>query len=369
MAIIRTKKQHGCFTIVHNNCLRNPDISLRAKGLFAYLMSLPDNWEINMHHLIKQSTEGRDAHIKAMKELIDVGYIVKIQARDCTGKFTKNDYEVIDIPTDEMKCVKNNTNAPFPGIQATAKNADNTRPQPENPLTANPLTEKPLTENPHLINTKNNKYVNNKKLTAAIPPATVKPSAPHQQKKSAAASSLDLQEKDLIIGEKLTVSQKRLVCEATQTLLGKIPNASHHQIDQEITDSLLNRNSFTFAGRDFHKKLNTIKKHMREGKWTPSPEKILERQAEQDLKIESLQREIRELEGAMSHWTSLQRIARERIESNPDGAGEDLVAGYQQCIDDTRCQLADARQRLSTLYEKQSNAANDCMQPQRQEQQ
>ena len=46
--------------------------------MMAFLLSKPDNWEINVQNLIKQSKDGKEAVYSAINELITFGYIVLV---------------------------------------------------------------------------------------------------------------------------------------------------------------------------------------------------------------------------------------------------------------------------------------------------
>lgn len=63
------------FTVISNETLSTPKLSLAAKGLLAYLLSLPDDWKINMSELSEhfKDTEGKIR--KAIKELTEEGYV------------------------------------------------------------------------------------------------------------------------------------------------------------------------------------------------------------------------------------------------------------------------------------------------------
>lgn len=116
MSVIRVKHQANYVVILNNTVLTDPNLTFKAKGLWAYCMSRPDDWEFNVNHLMTVSKEGKDAIYSAINELVDAGYITKIQNRD-KGKFLSYDYEV-----SEIKIIL---------------------PQRENPLTENPLVENP----------------------------------------------------------------------------------------------------------------------------------------------------------------------------------------------------------------------------------
>lgn len=63
------------FTMVANECLANPRLSLKAKGLFAYLFSKPDGWQFSYDRIRKESKEGRDAILAGLTELEAMGYL------------------------------------------------------------------------------------------------------------------------------------------------------------------------------------------------------------------------------------------------------------------------------------------------------
>ena len=83
------------FSIIGNEALRRSDLSARAKGIFAYIMTLPDDWILYKEELFKHFTEGRDALNKAFRELVDAGYIVVEQKKE-KGRFSNNVYQVFD---------------------------------------------------------------------------------------------------------------------------------------------------------------------------------------------------------------------------------------------------------------------------------
>jgi hypothetical protein len=85
--IVRTKKNRN-YTVINNTVLEDERLSFRARGIAALLLSKPDNWEISHEYLWKHGAEGRDAILKAMKELEDCGYLVRTRLQQPDGKFT-----------------------------------------------------------------------------------------------------------------------------------------------------------------------------------------------------------------------------------------------------------------------------------------
>jgi predicted transcriptional regulator len=95
MGIIRREKSEN-YSVIYNECFQNPGISARAKGIFAYLMTLPDDWKIYKRELSKHFKEGRDALNKAFEELEDAGYITKVPERVKGGMLAGWDYTVYE---------------------------------------------------------------------------------------------------------------------------------------------------------------------------------------------------------------------------------------------------------------------------------
>lgn len=117
MSKIKINKQSN-FTMVSNHVLRNTNLSLKAKGLYAYMWSLPEDWDYSVSGLTKVLKEGRDAINEALKELEREGYLVRTILRS-GGKFSDMDYMLNETPS------------PFTGF----------------PHTVNPLTENPQQSN------------------------------------------------------------------------------------------------------------------------------------------------------------------------------------------------------------------------------
>lgn len=68
-----------------NELLNRNDISLRAKGLYAYLQSKPDKWSFSVARICKQAKDGREAITTAIKELEWLGYLERKPIRNNRG--------------------------------------------------------------------------------------------------------------------------------------------------------------------------------------------------------------------------------------------------------------------------------------------
>lgn len=87
------------FIIVQNEIVQDPSLSLKAKGVYSLLLSLPDNWEFSVKSLTKLAKDGKDSIASALREL-EVACLLKREMRmaDITGKIEGCDYVIFDKP-------------------------------------------------------------------------------------------------------------------------------------------------------------------------------------------------------------------------------------------------------------------------------
>ena len=74
MSVYRVEKT-GNFTIMSNRHLQDRRLSLKAKGLLSYMLSLPDDWDYSVRGLAVCCKEGADAIRHAIHELEANGYL------------------------------------------------------------------------------------------------------------------------------------------------------------------------------------------------------------------------------------------------------------------------------------------------------
>lgn len=70
-------KQGVPFTQIANAVLSDPKLSLKAKGLFAYLYSKPPTWDYSLHRMVLDLKEGKRAIMMALRELEKTGYLLR----------------------------------------------------------------------------------------------------------------------------------------------------------------------------------------------------------------------------------------------------------------------------------------------------
>lgn len=171
--IIIKKKQNKGFTTVNNDYLRDSRLSWKAKGLITYIMSLPEDWKLNIADLSGRATDGRDSVAAGLREIIEKGYCVRTSQKNDRGRFTGYEYIVSDqlitgkseenaekpkkTPRKRVNNTENPKNKENP--QKTRKKVQKNAESPKKctPKTSLPYTENPFTENPALINTNNTK--------------------------------------------------------------------------------------------------------------------------------------------------------------------------------------------------------------------
>ena len=105
MTIVRTEhSKHNPYAMLSKKSLEDTRLSWAAKGLWAYLMSRPDNWQVSIAHLAKtfgqpgengynRHGQGREAVSGLLRELESAGYAEFVQDRE-KGRFA-NQFWVI----------------------------------------------------------------------------------------------------------------------------------------------------------------------------------------------------------------------------------------------------------------------------------
>lgn len=76
-----TKKDTG-FAQVKNEVLADKKLSWKAKGLFAYLYSKPDDWDFSMWRIKEDSKDGKESTRIGLKELEAAGYLMRTRQTD-----------------------------------------------------------------------------------------------------------------------------------------------------------------------------------------------------------------------------------------------------------------------------------------------
>lgn len=123
MTIFRTEHKRN-YTVVNNFIVTDKRLSWKAKAIWLYAFSRPDDWEFHLNDLVNQSTDGRDSVKAGLKELEKAGYLCRCQKRK-DGAFSNAEWVFYEMPESKLIITK----------------------------TENPSTGKPLTGNPPLLST------------------------------------------------------------------------------------------------------------------------------------------------------------------------------------------------------------------------
>ncbi|WP_432570908.1 hypothetical protein [Kineococcus sp. SYSU DK005] len=162
MAVIRGALPTDNFTVVSNDWARDPDLSLKAKGLLLAISSHKEGYRLTIQQLIAQNKDGRDAIYAGLRELVDAGYMVLIQNRSDGGRMAEVDYRLtgklsredqVEQPAGEEQPrskKRRRSSAPFTEKPDTAVEAAPSAPYADFPYTAEPDTDPPCTEDPTL---------------------------------------------------------------------------------------------------------------------------------------------------------------------------------------------------------------------------
>lgn len=117
---------------IPNDLLNSIHISFKAKGMYAYIQSKPDNWEFSAERISKQVKEGLPSVISALKELENFGYLARNRYQNNKG-FWVVDYLLYEIPIEENLIIgKPNEENPNIGKQSNNSNIDYSKQEDNN---------------------------------------------------------------------------------------------------------------------------------------------------------------------------------------------------------------------------------------------
>lgn len=131
MGIVRVEKNKN-YSVVNNTGLRDERLSWKAKGILAYILTLPDDWVFYREELATHAKDGLDSLRSGMKELKEYGYLQRLPIRNDKNKIVSWETVIHEVPQVEPL-------ADFPPV--------------EEPPVENPPVENPPVGNPELLNT------------------------------------------------------------------------------------------------------------------------------------------------------------------------------------------------------------------------
>ena len=139
MSTFRVNKNVN-YTVMSNYHLQDKMLSLKAKGLLSYMLSLPDDWDYSLKGLTTGCRDGIDSVRSTVRELEASGYLRRSKVRDARGRIVDYNYEVFELPQKE----------PAEDVPVPAPDS----PSSENPTSGFPTLENPIQQNTNKQNTK-----------------------------------------------------------------------------------------------------------------------------------------------------------------------------------------------------------------------
>jgi hypothetical protein len=111
MAVFRIEKTQN-YTVMSNHHLRNPALSLKAKGLLSQILSLPENWDYTLAELSHINCESVDAIRTVVHELETAGYVTRSRERKENGHYGGMEYVIRELPQEPENFTPDNSLTP-----------------------------------------------------------------------------------------------------------------------------------------------------------------------------------------------------------------------------------------------------------------
>lgn len=159
------------YTVIDNTVIEDTKLTLKAKGLFTYLWSRPDNWNFYASEVAKHSKGGRDQVLTGLAELEAAGYLRRTRKRDKNGRLTsQNEWLLSQEPNTAWIAEAAEKKAKKKGKVKTKKKQTFIKAVYNFSLPKSdfPTLEKPTLENPTLLNTNQTKYLLDKILSLSL---------------------------------------------------------------------------------------------------------------------------------------------------------------------------------------------------------
>jgi hypothetical protein len=97
--MIIKRKHTGSFAVIPNITANDDQLSIDALGMLVFLLSKPNDWQVNVANLRKRFDIGRDRVYTILKQLETAGYVGKTQPKKGeSNQFCAVEYIVFDTP-------------------------------------------------------------------------------------------------------------------------------------------------------------------------------------------------------------------------------------------------------------------------------
>jgi len=90
------------YVIMDRRIFHNKKLSWKAKGIMAYVLTLPNDWTFRLEEIITHSIDKRDSFRSGWKELQEQGYVERIPIKDDKGIIVRWETHVFECPEEEV---------------------------------------------------------------------------------------------------------------------------------------------------------------------------------------------------------------------------------------------------------------------------
>lgn len=96
--IVHIHKRETPFVQIDKTCLQDPNLSFKAKGVLAYLLSKPEGWRANYQDIVNHGRDGTESVRSGMAELAKAGYAKLNRIRGEKGQLLGQEWHVYEQP-------------------------------------------------------------------------------------------------------------------------------------------------------------------------------------------------------------------------------------------------------------------------------
>ena len=96
--MIHRAKHEKNFLRVDNSTVRDENLTLEARGLLMFFLTMSDDWEFSVKSIAKQLGKSERYIMRLTKELKDAGYLTQEKRQDAKGHFSFYEWHVYETP-------------------------------------------------------------------------------------------------------------------------------------------------------------------------------------------------------------------------------------------------------------------------------
>lgn len=94
-----TKRTHP-YAMIDSRALNDKRLSWKAKGIIAYLLSKPADWQVILADLVKHARDGEESVRTGLDEMRSFGYAKFAATRDGAGRLNGTAWTIYECPDD-----------------------------------------------------------------------------------------------------------------------------------------------------------------------------------------------------------------------------------------------------------------------------